>query len=123
MSKHQHAAAICIVSGFMAVIVGYAAFTAGFYAYSTKLPRYEQTQATAPVNCSQLHVTANTTASQSYNDAAYFIQPSVIPHDTTTTKLVNDTLTINKTIIDLIKESYNKEPLPRFLEDYTNGGW
>lgn len=104
--------------------VGVSMFIWGFERGAFSGPmELKQTQATAPVNCSQLHVTANTTASQSYNDAAYFIQPSVIPHDTTTTKLVNDTLTINKTIVDLIKESYNKEPLPRFLEDYTNGGW
>ena len=61
---------------------------------------------------------------QAYQDSTYFIQPTESPYNgTLDTKTVDDTLTINKTIVDLIKESYNKEPLPRFLEDYTNGGW
>lgn len=79
MSKQT--AAICMVSGFLAVIVGYTAFVAGFYAYSTKLPRYNQTATVGAVNGLQLYVLPNTTAEQSYNDAVYFLQPTVNPHD------------------------------------------
>ena len=116
--KNKHSMVLWAILGLLAgFYVGVSMFVWGFErgAFSEAL-EIKQT--------SGIEQQAWTLPLQAYQDSTYFIQPTESPYNgTLDTKTVDDTLTINKTIVDLIKESYNKEPLPRFLEDYTNGGW
>ena len=91
--------------------IGFSAFVWGFShgAFSEPL-ELKQT--------SGIEQQAWTVPLQAYNDSVYYLQPTQSPYNSTLgTKPTNDTLTINKSIIDLIKESYSKEPLPRFLQE------
>lgn len=116
MNRHLTTAILCTLSGFIAVIAIYGLFELGFRLYASTLPQYKQTRAAGAVNSLQLHVRANSTAQQSYNDAAYYLHPTVGPYDTSTTKLVHDdVLTITPTIQQLIQQASKAPKLPEWV--------